>query len=113
MMGNLIQGNDFGTEEGPYLAPLQGFIDGAGTSVPLLVLAIRPTPLYGLLRPRLRRAEDRHVRIAPDPANTVSEESDACQPPTQPDDSLLAFLISTSGFVSADGLKSPRCRPPT
>ncbi|HEY6357967.1 MAG TPA: hypothetical protein VIX35_06960 [Vicinamibacterales bacterium] len=28
--GNLIQGNDFGTQAGPALTPLLGFIDGGG-----------------------------------------------------------------------------------
>jgi len=28
--GNLIQGNDLGTANGPYLTPLDGFIDGGG-----------------------------------------------------------------------------------
>jgi hypothetical protein len=27
---NLIQGNDFGTSDGPFLSPLSGFIDGGG-----------------------------------------------------------------------------------
>jgi hypothetical protein len=28
--GNLVQGNDFGPNNGPYLIPLSGFIDGGG-----------------------------------------------------------------------------------
>jgi hypothetical protein len=28
--GNLLQNNDFGTADGPYLSPLSGFMDGGG-----------------------------------------------------------------------------------
>jgi hypothetical protein len=30
VMGNVLQGNDFGSNDGPFLSPLQGFTDGGG-----------------------------------------------------------------------------------
>jgi hypothetical protein len=47
--GNLIQGNDFGTQMGPAVYPLQGFIDGGGNICapfdPMTSLPVDPTDM--------------------------------------------------------------------